>query len=152
KIVKELWGGSNIAGEKKFGKGRLFWGQPLESVLRQLNIKPEFEYSSRSGDAPILYIHRERRNEDVFFISNQRRSYEELVCTFRTKNKEPETWDPATGKIKPIAFYELTGDRVNVPVNLEPYGSAFIVFRNPASSSHLQSMMKDNEIVVSTKN
>ena len=72
-IVKELWGDSNNAAEKKLGKGRLFSGQPLESVLQQLNIKPDFEYSSRSGDAPVLYTHRELGNEDVFFISNQRR-------------------------------------------------------------------------------
>jgi len=152
KIVKELWEDSIIAGEKKLGNGRLFWGQPLESVFRQLNIKPEFEYSSCSGDAPILYTHRELANEDVFFVSNQRRSYEELVCTFRTKNKQPETWDPVTGETRPIAFYELTGDRVRVPVNLEPYGSVFIVFRDRDASRHFQSMTRDNGIVVSTKN
>jgi hypothetical protein len=130
----------------------LFWDHPLVSVLRQLNIKSEFEYSSRSGDAPILYTHRELSNEDLFFISNQRRSYEELVCTFRIKNKQPEAWHPVTGKTRPIPFFELTDDRVRVPVNLEPYGSVFIVFRKPASSRYVQSIVRDNEIVVSTKN
>jgi len=152
KIVKELWDDSNISGEKRLGKGRLFWDHPLVSVLRQLNIKSEFEYSSRSGDAPILYTHRELSNEDLFFISNQRRSYEELVCTFRIKNKQPEAWHPVTGKTRPIPFFELTDDRVRVPVNLEPYGSVFIVFRKPASSRYVQSIVRDNEIVVSTKN
>jgi len=127
-IVKELWDDSNNAAEEKVGKGRLFWGQSLASVLRQLNIKPDFEYSSRSGDAPVLYIHRVLRNEDVFFISNQRRAYEELICTFRIKNKQPERWDPVTGKTIQLPFYELTDDRVRMPVNLEPYGSAFVVF------------------------
>jgi hypothetical protein len=151
-IVKELWGDSNNAAEKNLGKGRLFSGQPLAPVLRQLNINPDFEYSSRSGDAPVLYTHRELGNEDVYFISNQRRSYEELVCTFRIKNKQPELWDPVTGKTMPLPFYEFIDDRVRVPVNLEPYGSAFVVFRNPASSLRFQSMEIDNEVVVSTKN
>ena len=79
-------------------------------------------------------------------------SYEELVCTFRIKNKQPELWDPVTGKTKQLPFYELTDDRVRVPVNLEPYGSAFVVFRNPASSRRFQSIENDNEVVVSTKN
>src|SRR4029079_10346492 len=151
-VLKELWGDSNNAAEKHLGKGRLFSGQPLVPVLRQLNINPDFEYSSRSGDAPVLYTHREPGNEDVYFISNQRRSYEELVCTFRIKNKQPELWDPVTGKTMPLPFYELIGDRVRVPVNLEPYGSAFVVFRDPASSRRFQSMEIDNEVVVSTKN
>lgn len=151
-IVRELWDETNNATEKNFGNGRVFWGQSVESVLQKINIKPDFECSSRSGDAPALYIHRTLANEDVFFISNQRRTYEELICTFRINNKQPELWDPVTGKIQPLPFYELVDDRVRVPVNLEPYGSAFIVFRKAASSNRFQSIKNDSAVVISTKN
>jgi len=151
-IAKELWDHSNGKTEKKFGKGRVFWGQPLAAVLQQLNIKPDFEYSSRSGDAPILYTHRKLKNGEIFFISNQRRTYEELVCTFRIKNIQPELWDPVTGKAALLPFYELTDDRVRIPVNLEPCGSVFVVFRIPASSRRLHLLTRDNVVVLSTKN
>lgn len=152
KIVKELWDDSDNKTGKKFGNGRIFSGQSLTSILQQLNIKPGFEYTSRSGDAPVLYIHLKTEQEDIFFISNQRRSYEELVCTFSVQNKQPELWDPVTGKAAPLPFCELTGDRVSLPVNLNPYGSVFVVFRKPAASKRLHLLTKDNDIVLSTKN
>jgi hypothetical protein len=151
-IANELWNDSNNKAGKKFGKGRIFSNQPLASILQQLNTEPDFEYSSRSGDAPVIYTHRKLENEDIFFISNQRRSYEELVCTFRVKNKQPELWDPVTGKTAQLPFYELTGDRVRMPVNLEPYGSVFVVFRTLASSRRFHSVTKDNDVIFGTKN
>lgn len=151
-IVKELWDDSSYKEGRKFGKGRVFSGQPLIAVLQQLNIQPDFEYASRSGDAPILYTHRKHEDGDVFFISNQRRSHEELVCTFRIKNKQPERWDPVTGKTTQLPFYELTGDMVRIPVNLEPCGSVFIVFRTPAALPHFHSLTINNDEVVTTKN
>jgi hypothetical protein len=151
-IANALWDGSNDKAGKRFGKGRVFWDQSLTSVLQQLNIKPDFEYSSRSGDAPVIYTHRKLNDEDIFFISNQRRTYEELVCTFRIKDKQPELWDPVTGKIAQLPFYELTDDGVRVPVNLEPCGSVFVVFRTPASSRRWHLITRDNDVVLSTKN
>lgn len=152
-ITNKLW--NNIDGstvtENKFGKGRIFWGEPLQSILQKLDIKPDFEFSSRSGDAPILYIHRKTVDTHLYFISNQRRSYEELVCTFRVSNKQPELWDAITGKITKVTTYELIDDRVRLPVQLEPYGSIFIVFRLLVKNHHLLSVMKDNERVLSTK-
>ncbi|HEX5155250.1 MAG TPA: glycosyl hydrolase [Parafilimonas sp.] len=151
-IVKELWDDSNAATGKKLGNGQIFSGQPITSVLQQLNIKPDFECSSRSGDAPVMYTHRRFEDGDIFFISNQRRTYEELVCTFRIKNKQPELWDPVTGNIAQLTFYELTDDRTSIPVNLEPCGSVFVVFRTPASSHRLHLLTKDNDVVLTTKN
>ena len=150
-IANELWVDSNNKTGKKFGKGRIFSGQPLASVLQQLNIKPEFEYSSRSGDAPVIYTHRKLKDGDIFFISNQRRTYEELVCTFRVKNKQPELWDPVTGATAQIPFYELTGDLVRMPVNLGPCGSVFVVFQTPASSRRFHSLTRDNDVVLKTQ-
>ncbi|MBD0280075.1 MAG: glycosyl hydrolase family 43, partial [Flavisolibacter sp.] len=59
-IVNELWGAinGNTATEHNYGKGRIYWGQSLSSILQSLNIKPDFEFTSRSGDAPVIYTHR----------------------------------------------------------------------------------------------
>ena len=152
-IADKLWGdidGTNIT-ENNFGKGKVFWVKSLESIFQLQNIKPDFEYTSRSGDAPVLYIHRKTNEAHFYFISNQRRSYEELVCTFRIKNRQPELWDAVTGKITPLKIYEVVDDRIRVPIQLEPYGSRFVVFRKQADANHLHSIIKDNEPIVDTK-
>jgi len=154
KIVADLWGeadGEKIT-ENKYGQGRVFWGLSLPSILEKLDVKKDFEFTSLSGDAPIIYLHRTLQDQDIYFLSNQRRTYEDTVCTFRVTNKQPELWDAVTGKIIRSAVYELIDDRVKVPIRFEPYGSIFVVFRSAASPNYLQSIEKDNSIVLATKN
>jgi hypothetical protein len=152
-LVNELW--SNIDGytatEHQFGKGYVFWGPPLRSILQKLNINPDFELSSRSGDAPLMFTHRKTGDTDIYFITNQRRTYEDTVCTFRVTNRQPELWDPSTGKITTCSIYETVDNGVRLPIQLQPYGSALVVFRLPASGHHLHSIKKDNVIILNTK-
>jgi hypothetical protein len=150
-LTRELWGSEKSQAGRRFGKGWVFWDQPLIPVLQQMKIHPDFEYTSRSGDAPVLYTHRKMREGDLYFISNQRRSYEELVCIFRVANKQPELWDPVTGTVTPLLMYELTGERIRVPVQLGPYGSVFVLFRKPAASRRFHAVQKDHQTIISTK-
>jgi hypothetical protein len=152
-IVHELWGdvNSDTIIEKKFGNGIVYWGKPLSEIFSSLNINPDFEFTSRSGDAPVIYTHRKTNDTDIYFISNQRRSFEELVCTFRVNNKRPELWNPATGEITTIAVYDLIEDRIQLPVLLEPYGSAFIIFRGAVSLNRIISVHKNNEPLLTSK-
>jgi len=151
--ANEIWGNinGNTVTEHHLGKGKVFWGQLLQSILQKLNIKPDFELSSQSGDAPLMYIHRNTDDADIYFITNQRRTYENMVCTFRVNNKQPEIWDAATGKITTCFIYETVDDRIQLPIQLEPYGSVFIVFRSLTSAPRLKSVEKDNIPVLSTK-
>jgi hypothetical protein len=72
-IVNDLWG--NLDGryntEREFGKGRVFWDQSLPNVLAKLDIKPDFDCSSRSADAEIHFIHRRVGDADVYFVANR---------------------------------------------------------------------------------
>lgn len=152
-IANQLWGslkGQTIT-EHVFGKGGVFWGVSLQSVLQRLNVQPDFEFSSRSGDAPVTYIHRRNGDTDIYFIANQRRTYEELVCTFRVNNRQPELWDAANGKMTTAPVYERFDSRIRMPLQLEPYGSVFVVFRSPAAARSLCAVEKDNTPVLSTK-
>ncbi len=153
RITNELWGrinGTSVT-ENTTGAGKVFWGIPLQTVLDKVNIKPDFEVSSRSGDAPITYIHRRIENSEVYFIANQRRTTEELVCTFRVDGKQPELWDPNTGKTTAVTIYDMTDGRVRVPVQLEPSGSVFVVFRSRTLGNHIQTITKDSKTVLATK-
>jgi hypothetical protein len=50
-------------------------------------------------------------------------------------NKQPEIWYPDNGEMKQVAHYEVVNGRVKMPLQLDPYGSLFVVFREPAGES-----------------
>jgi hypothetical protein len=120
KLADELWNGKIISGKS------------METVLTGLKVVKDFTFTSLSGDAPITYIHRRIDDADVYFIANQRRTTERLVCDFRVSNREPEFWNPVTGKTHRSRVYKAQNGFVTVPVNLDPSGSLFVVFRNAA--------------------
>lgn len=150
RLADEIWGDLDgmAVTERTFGEGRLFWGQPITTVLDKLNIKRDFEFTSRSGDAPINYIHRRTEDADIYFVANRRRQSEDLVCTFRVENKRPELWNPETGDITPIDVYDLVDGGVRLPLRLGPAGSVFVVFRMPARTRRLQAITHNGETIM----
>ena len=86
----------------------------------------------------------------MYFLANQRRTVEETVCTFRVAGKQPERWDASTGKMTPMPIYETMAGQTRVPVQFDPSGSVFVVFRTPAKKP-LQAISKGPETVLSTK-
>jgi hypothetical protein len=138
RIAAEMWGEVDGAAvtEHRFGRGRVIWGQALTAVLASLDLPPDFESSSRSGDAPLVWIHRRSAGSDpqtdVYFVSNQRRSREEVVCTFRVNGRRPESWDPVAGAQAPLDLWQVEDGRTRVPLVFEPSGSAIVVFRSPS--------------------
>ena len=153
RLRDELWGGEGDGRpiERAFGKGQVSWGQPLATLLERLGTPPDVEVSSRSGDAPITWIHRVVGEADVYFFANQRRSPERLVFTLRARGRRPELWDPAKGTIAPAAVYACEAGRVRVPVDLDPFGSAFVVLRSPMPAEAPTSLALDGEVVLGTR-
>lgn len=152
-IADELWGDLNgtTVTERDFGKGRVFWGVPLRTVLDKRNVKPDFEFTSHSGNADINYIHRRVGDRDIYFVANRGEKSEDLVCRFRVEGKQPEFWNAVTGEIAPVDIYEMIDGGVRVPVRLSPAQSVFVVFRSPAPERSLQAVAKDGEMIVETK-
>ncbi len=152
KIANELW--ADLDGKNKtmrsYGSGHVFWGLSMADVMKQLNILPDFEFTSRSGDAPINYIHKTIDKSDVYFIANRRRQTEDLVCAFRVKGKKPEFWDAETGRRIPVAVFETSNGRTKIPVRLGPAGSVFVVFRSKATNNSLRSVSKDGKTLLTT--
>ncbi len=152
RLVNDIWGdidGVEIT-ERRFGEGRVFNGLQMSDILNKLNIRPDFEHTSLSGDAPSHYIHRKLNDADVYLVTNPRRTPEEMVCTFRVKDRKPEFWDPVTGKISTCKIYDLVDNRVRLPVRLEPSGSLFVVFRYPASE-RVRSVLREGVKALSTE-
>lgn len=135
RISDELWGrcdGSNNT-EHAFGKGRVISGKSAREVLMAGGIVPDFEIS---GGAPggFDYIHRKDRETDIYFVCNRSDSWENVTCAFRISGKAPEIWLPDTGEIRTCPVFDEKDGRTIVPIRLEPYGSAFVIFRSPTST------------------
>lgn len=152
RLTAALWGPTTGTTpiRHRVGAGYVYWGQPLQTVLTSLNVEPDVEVSSRSGDAPITHIHRKIGTTDVYFLANQRRTTEDLVCSFRVGDKQPELWDAATGQTTPTGIYERVGGRVRVPLQLAQAGSVFVVFRKPAALKRVQAVLKNDTILLGT--
>ena len=152
-IADEVWGDLNgtTVTERSYGKGRVFWGLPMTTVLEKLNIKPDCDITSRSGDAPINYIHRRVGGADVYFVASYRRRVEDVVCTFRVKGRQPELWNPETGEINRINIFDATDAGVRVPLQLNPAESVFVVFRSPAPQEHYHAITREGATLAGTK-
>jgi hypothetical protein len=151
-IADEVWGDLNgtTVTDRTYGKGHVFWGLPMASVLDKLGIKPDCAITSRSGDAPINFIHRRVGDAEVYFVANRRRRAEDVVCIFRVKAKQPELWNPETGEIGPLKIYDQAETGIRVPLQLAPAQSVFVVFRSPAPARQTRSIAKDGKTIAGT--
>ncbi|MBN1443214.1 MAG: glycoside hydrolase, partial [Planctomycetes bacterium] len=49
----------------------------------------------------------------------------------RVSGRRPEIWDPVTGRIRAATDFRQSEGRTIVPLRLPPFGSVFVVFREP---------------------
>jgi hypothetical protein len=129
-LADQLWGEiSGEKGEKTIGAGRLIWGKAARQVLAEDRIRPDFEYMADGPDALLDYIHYTVEDTDFYFVCNQRPQTVQAACRFRLSGKAPQLWDPVTGIVRPALFTQPDG-RTEIPLQLNPYGSVFVVFTN----------------------
>jgi hypothetical protein len=136
KLAAELWGkcdGQTVT-EHSFGKGKVIWGQPMSRILAGLSALPDFEFKSSTG-SQLAFTHRRADDADIYFISNQRDQFDAVDCTFRVSGKTPEFWYPDSGRMIAAAVWREQDGRTSVPLQFDPAGSVFVVFRKQASTA-----------------
>ena len=133
RIGDEVWGDCNGTTVKQhdFGKGRVYWGTALKETLAALPLSPDFAAGGADPAADVRFIHRRDGVAEIYFVANNRRETEHLNAGFRVTGKKPELWDPVTGKMRDAIAFRQEGDRTFVPLQLDPSGSAFVIFRTP---------------------
>jgi len=134
-LVAEMWGdcdGKTVT-EHRLGKGKVVWGQTVEQIFSSLNVKPDFSFTTNNS-SQLVYIHRLDGDADIYFVANQRDQFDSADCTFRVSGKVPELWHPDTGRIEPAPVWREEGGRITVPLQFDPAGSVFVVFRKKAGS------------------
>jgi hypothetical protein len=137
-IAAEVWGkcdGKNQT-ENRFGKGRVYWGATMQKVFADLNAAPDFEVTSPSK-TKLSYIHRADHDAEIYFVANPRDGFETAECTFRVAGKVPELWHPDTGVMQPAPVWREENGRITVPLDFDPSGSVFVVFRRSANADHI---------------
>jgi hypothetical protein len=135
KIAAEVWGSCDGQGIKQqtFGSGRIWWNQPLREILLGDGVPPDFEYSK--AGAFIDFIHRTTAEGEVYFLANRNNQAESLDCTFRVAGKQPELWDPVSGDRRELPVFAQKDGRISVPLEFEPNGSMFVVFRKNCAAA-----------------
>ena len=144
RLADELWSG-------KTGRGNVISGETTREVLLADGVKADFEAERRSPirreDGGILeragsetgaplqldYIHRRDGDSEIYFVASRTNRAASATCEFRVSGKAPELWNAVTGEHAFAAAYEAKDGRISVPLDFDPCGSWFIVFREPAA-------------------
>ncbi len=136
-----------ITKQVQSGKGKLFWGISIREVLEQLSVPPDFLYSAENQDAIIHYTHKTIDNTEFYFVANHRRRKENIVCSIRAGHMQPEIWNSETGEIFNVAGFKTVNGRLQMPMELSPAGSAFIILRKKAATGILNHISKDGVVL-----
>jgi hypothetical protein len=136
KLAEKLWGGNPAPlDQKKFGQGRLVWGQTSRQFLQSNGVAFDFEVLDREKQTDYQYIHYTIDDADVYFVCNQTDRTQVVDCAFRITGKQPELWDPLTGNITTAGAFKQADGRMIVPMEFDPYGSCFVVFRESITAA-----------------
>jgi len=163
-IASRMW--SAIDGitikENKYGKGKVIYGKDVNTVLAEMNVKPDLEFKGNNENTSLDYIHRTGRGMDIYFVVNRfgRKGindfefryltdlpdrYEQVECKFRVSGMVPELWDPMTGQTQEILVYREENGQTIIPLNFGPEDSKFIVFRKARPTVHIVKIEKDEK-------
>jgi hypothetical protein len=150
KLADETWGecdGKTVT-EHAFGKGRVMWRRDswkeTDSLVSGTGAQEQEQYGDfgavvdlleRSGvpadfqsNAALRYTHRRKGETEIYFVANPEGKALSARCTFRVDGKQPELWDPLTGKTRRLQEYTRNGGHTSVEMQFEPYQSFFVLF------------------------
>lgn len=121
-------------GVRSAGKGKVYTGHDVVDVLQQENITKDV--SLPEGEQSILWIHRKEEEANYYFISNQSNAAKEARLSFRVTGLLPEIWNPETDLLFTAPVWDMANGKTNVTLDLEAYGSLFVVFRKAATAKN----------------
>jgi hypothetical protein len=150
KIAAEVWGDldGKSRTERRYGKGRVIWGKTPREVLLGDGIKPDFTFTGQDTQPEQFdYIHRNSGDTEVYFVINRTNRPETHEFTFRVAGKQPEIWDAVSGEIREAGAFRQIDGCTALPLELDRFGSIFIVFRKPISAAGIGIAWTGKDIV-----
>jgi len=141
-MAAELW--PKGKGERRVGKGRVIAGKSFEAILAEDKLGADFS----SGDDDVWYIHRKLKEGDAYFVAYQEDQTKDLSLSFRVTGRIPEIWNPVTGEKTEVANYIDDGTITTLSIQMDPYGSRFVVFRPGDTKNVVAKLTQDGQPVV----
>jgi len=135
-LADKLWGNLDGSQQKEhvYGKGLVLQGLTMQEALERADVLPDIQL----GDSdPVAFLHRTLPEGDIYFVSNQSDGKIQINPTFRVAGKQPELWNAVHGKLRDLPEFNDTGSGTTVPLELDGYESAFIIFRKNADKTPL---------------
>jgi hypothetical protein len=130
-IADEVWG--DVDGKKvkqhDFGKGRVLDGMTIAVALKADGLAPDMQWSK----GKLSWEHRQIDRADFYFVANSEKKSLATELSLDIEGLIPELWHPDTGKIETCGVWRVENGRTLIPLELDPYGSYFIVFRKPGT-------------------
>lgn len=128
-IAGRLWGnidGKNVV-SNRCGSGMVFFGPELSDIIARIELNPDVGLPEG-----FVFTHRQADGADIYWIANQKDEPRTAEISFRVAGGQPERWDALTGEIRPLHQFVAGNGRTSIPLQFDPAGSCFIVFRgNP---------------------
>ncbi|RYX86527.1 glycosyl transferase family 2 [bacterium] len=137
-IAAQLWGDldGTTRTERRFGKGRIIWGKTARATLLSDGIKPDCTFNGQEERPDDLdYIHRTAGNSEIYFVINRTNQKTTRKFTFRVSGKQPEIFDPVSGKTHPATAFTQANGCTTLPLEFDRFGSCFVIFRKPISTT-----------------
>ncbi|HEU5403292.1 MAG TPA: glycosyl hydrolase [Terriglobales bacterium] len=132
RLRSDLFG--NGTGVHHLGKGTVYAGQTPVQALSAMHVPPDFDYSKPNSNTRLEFVHRHLPDADIYFVENRSDANQKVDATFNISGKAPELWYAETGKTEPASFHIAEG-RTTVPLQMEPWGTVFVVFRTATSET-----------------
>lgn len=129
KVIAELW--PEAAGVAQVGLGKVYAADSLAPALAAEQVAPDFALVSAPAGADVRFLHRHLPTSDIYFLSNAKNESQSVQAAFRVTGMAAELWDPVSGQTRPASYRSENG-RTVVDLSLDPFGSAFVVFRPSA--------------------
>ncbi len=146
-LIDNIWGkldGVSVK-ESSYGRGKIYWGEPMKTVLDKIKLKPDFETLS-TDTATFLYTHRALGNKDIYFVYNQQNKENIRDLYFRSVNTSVKEYNPMDGTITPIAFTKTLDGRTKIPFTFGAGESRIFVFEK-GEGKPIKSNMGSKEVI-----
>ncbi len=159
-LIREMFAepvGRDGTGEKSFDKGRTHFikqvlhrqdvldrrSSPLDPFVNTLraylppDVSIDFASAGLRENNGLSFFHRRLGEDDLYFVANIQDRPFRLPLTFRVCNKIPWHWNPYDGSIARLWHYEQNSQGIELPIELAPFESLFVLFQTGLDSSRI---------------
>ena len=151
-LAGELWGtdAAETSKGRPVGLGRIFSQLTPTQGLAALGVAPDFTCIRKPAGTEPDFIHRQTREAEVYFLRNAGTNGGLFSCRFRVHGREPELWDPVTGRSGLRVSHTQEAEGIQLDVPLAQGGSVFVVFRDSSLTDPAASAVQpDSEDTIS---